>query len=177
MPMRTKGFGLLGWPRPVPLTDDERHDYVRRDSVRQVVESKPYLDSIDRKNNKFKFNSILTSYTHSNSWKHRSGPFIHQSSRSHSIPWKDGMEHCARRSVRRKVETMPGSGSWKEISATDFPIRIGTRQFISTISYNTKSQSSIHVYGGSEVLQFNRNNPITPLTNALYLCSMPGRIT
>ncbi len=54
--------------RPVPLTLEERTDYTKKDSIQIVKESKPYLDSIDRVNNKFKLGSIL-GYSYQNSHK------------------------------------------------------------------------------------------------------------
>jgi Family of unknown function (DUF5686) len=55
--------------RPVPLTPIEQRDYVRKDSLRQIWDSKPYKDSIDRKNNKFSPFDLLTGYSWNNSWK------------------------------------------------------------------------------------------------------------
>ena len=54
--------------RPVPLTSEERTDYTKKDSIQILQESKPYLDSIDRGNNKFKLGDIL-GYTYQNSHK------------------------------------------------------------------------------------------------------------
>jgi len=83
-PLKTKDFGReivafedqankkdsIFWNkiRPVPLTLEERTDYTKKDSIQIVKESKPYLDSIDRVNNKFKLGSIL-GYTFQNSHK------------------------------------------------------------------------------------------------------------
>ena len=55
--------------RPVPLTVEESTDYVRKDSIQLVKESKPYLDSIDKKNNTFKLGDILGGYSYQNSHK------------------------------------------------------------------------------------------------------------
>lgn len=55
--------------RPVPLTKEESVDYVKRDSVTKVKESKPYLDSMDKVQNKWKWSNILRGYNHSNSFK------------------------------------------------------------------------------------------------------------
>ena len=48
--------------RPIPLTAEEKIDYIRKDSLKQIWESKPYLDSLDRANNKFKWSDILFGY-------------------------------------------------------------------------------------------------------------------
>jgi hypothetical protein len=58
--------------RPVPLTAVEQRDYVWRDSITAIKESKPYKDSVDRVNNKFKFGNIFAGYEYQNSFKKRS---------------------------------------------------------------------------------------------------------
>ena len=55
--------------RPVPLTSEESVDYVRKDSLQVVWESKPYLDSIDLKRNKFKVWDLLFGYRYRNSYE------------------------------------------------------------------------------------------------------------
>lgn len=58
--------------RPVPLTDLEVTDYIRKDSIQEVKESKPYLDSVDRKNNRLSAGDLLLGgYTYRNSFKKR----------------------------------------------------------------------------------------------------------
>ncbi|OZV66601.1 DUF5686 and carboxypeptidase regulatory-like domain-containing protein [Winogradskyella aurantia] len=54
--------------RPVPLTTEELTDYIKKDSIQIVKESQPYLDSIDRENNRFKLGDVLN-YTYQNSKK------------------------------------------------------------------------------------------------------------
>lgn len=58
--------------RPVPLTAVEQRDYVWRDSINTIKESKPYKDSVDRKNNKFKFGDLISGYEYKNSFEKRS---------------------------------------------------------------------------------------------------------
>src|SRR5699024_10846030 len=48
--------------RPVPLTDVEVLDYIKKDSISRVHDSKSYKDSLDRKNNKFALEDILFGY-------------------------------------------------------------------------------------------------------------------
>ena len=40
--------------RPIPLTEEEQMDYIKKDALVAKRESKPYLDSLDKVNNKFK---------------------------------------------------------------------------------------------------------------------------
>lgn len=65
--------GLEYWQeiRPIPLTQEESIDYVRKDSLQELRKSKPYLDSLDRKNNKFTFFSLLTGYNFSRSYERK----------------------------------------------------------------------------------------------------------
>lgn len=54
--------------RPVPLTSSESRDYEFKDSLEDVRESKTYMDSLDRKRNKFKATDLITGYTWRNSY-------------------------------------------------------------------------------------------------------------
>ncbi len=56
--------------RPIPLTGEEMLDYHQKDSIQQLEESKPYLDSIDRINNKPDWaDLLLTGYVYAKSYK------------------------------------------------------------------------------------------------------------
>lgn len=45
--------------RPIPLTQDEAVNYVRKDSLAKLKESKYYLDSLEKENNKFGIGKLL----------------------------------------------------------------------------------------------------------------------
>jgi len=45
--------------RPIPLTTEETTDYKKKEVLAKKRESKTYMDSIDRVNNKFKFSRLL----------------------------------------------------------------------------------------------------------------------
>ena len=55
--------------RPVPLSQEEISDYLKKDSIQIVRESRSYLDSIDRVRNKFKIHYLVTGYNFTNSYK------------------------------------------------------------------------------------------------------------
>ncbi len=55
--------------RPVSLTIEETHDYHKRDSMQKIYESKPYLDSIDKRSNKFHLSSIIIGQRFRNRYK------------------------------------------------------------------------------------------------------------
>jgi hypothetical protein len=45
--------------RPIPLTPDEKINYVKKDSIAKRKESKSYLDSLEKDNNKFGIGKLL----------------------------------------------------------------------------------------------------------------------
>ena len=61
--------------RPVPLSSIEARDYIEKDSIRIVHESEAYLDSTDKKNNKYKVSNLLLGYTYDRSYKNISVTF------------------------------------------------------------------------------------------------------
>ncbi|RFZ95201.1 carboxypeptidase-like regulatory domain-containing protein [Mucilaginibacter conchicola] len=57
--------------RPIPLTDEEKTDYKKKEVLAAKRESKQYLDSIDNENNKVNATRlILRGYYHRNRFKH-----------------------------------------------------------------------------------------------------------
>ncbi|MFD1873502.1 DUF5686 and carboxypeptidase regulatory-like domain-containing protein [Hymenobacter bucti] len=59
--------------RPVPLTDEEKLDYHKKDSSEVIRNSRPYQDSLDRKRNEFTPAKLLLSgYTYRNTFAKRS---------------------------------------------------------------------------------------------------------
>lgn len=58
--------------RPIPLTEEEKNDYTKKDSLQSIWTSKPYLDSLDKANNTPKWSNILLGYSYQNSHKNTS---------------------------------------------------------------------------------------------------------
>ena len=57
--------------RPVPLTREEFTDYIKKDSFQTLKKSKIYRDSVDTKNNTFKFGNLISGYSFENSFEHK----------------------------------------------------------------------------------------------------------
>lgn len=55
--------------RPIPLTEEEVHDYQVKDSVISIKESKRYLDSTDAIENRFKIKHLLRGYEYQNTYQ------------------------------------------------------------------------------------------------------------
>lgn len=57
--------------RPIQLTVEEKVNYIKKDSLKKVWDSKEYKDSVDRVNNKFVFGDVLFGYSRANTYKNR----------------------------------------------------------------------------------------------------------
>jgi hypothetical protein len=57
--------------RPVPLTSEEFKDYIKKDSIQTLYNSKTYLDSIDASSNKFKLGNLISGYSYENSFENK----------------------------------------------------------------------------------------------------------
>ena len=55
--------------RPIPLTLEEIKDYRRKDSIQAVRTSKPYMDSMMHRRNRFAVGDLLLGYTYRNPYK------------------------------------------------------------------------------------------------------------
>jgi hypothetical protein len=157
--------------RPMPLTLEERLDYVKKDSIQVVHQSKVWLDSVNTKNNKFKFMNLLTGYTYRNSWNR----------------W-----FLTIGSPLSVINFNPVQG-WNIASPTVFEKRFGTRfqpfkssiKIAPSVSYsfvekairvagsaeylfNRFNYAKLKVEGGQTVAQFSENNPVAKTVAQLY---------
>ncbi|MFZ1560706.1 MAG: DUF5686 and carboxypeptidase regulatory-like domain-containing protein [Saprospiraceae bacterium] len=61
--------------RPIPLTEEEQKDYIKKDSLQKLWNTRSYMDSMDRVNNKFTLLKLLTGYSYEKSYKKTSISF------------------------------------------------------------------------------------------------------
>jgi hypothetical protein len=57
--------------RPVPLTEEETADYKKKETLAAKRESKPYLDSLDKANNKFKLVAFMFGKGYTMRWRYK----------------------------------------------------------------------------------------------------------
>ncbi len=154
--------------RPVPLTGDESNDYRKRDSSRVIHESKTYLDSMDRKSNKFEFSNILTGYSWQNSYK-RTDFSIDMPFTKISFSTVEGWNSGLGFSYNKKKEN---DDPRKYTISTSLRYGLSNRHFNGTIAYNNfynaKKHSVLRLEGGTDIAQFNSKNPISELVNFIY---------
>ncbi|GGI58384.1 DUF5686 and carboxypeptidase regulatory-like domain-containing protein [Winogradskyella haliclonae] len=151
--------------RPVPLTKEEKVDYVKKDSIQLVKESKPYLDSIDRARNKFKLGDLL-GYTYQNSHKdYRLGFDIPIGGIQFNTVqgWNARANVFYRKNYDDFKRYFSANGS---INYGFSDKRLRARGSL-TYKFNDISRSFLTLSGGVETRQFNGSNPISPIENTV----------
>jgi hypothetical protein len=154
--------------RPVPLTEEEQKDYVKKDSLQKIWTSKAYLDSIDRKGNRFKPMNLLMGYTWENSYKHRSisYPAALQWIQFNTVQgWlMDIKPEWQRDSDDRGTKYWRATGDLNYgLSEEKLRGWLSVRRRFESIHY-----TSLEMSGGTKTAQFNDKNPIDPVVNGSY---------
>jgi len=151
--------------RPVPLTVEERTDYVKKDSIQLIRESKPYLDSIDQVNNKFKLGDIL-GYTYQNSHKNYSFGY---NLPLNGVQFNTVQGYTARANLfytKRYDEFrryFSASASFQYGFSDDRLRATGALSY----KFNNTNRRILTLSGGVRTEQFNPSNPITPFINSI----------
>ncbi|SDS52714.1 CarboxypepD_reg-like domain-containing protein [Formosa sp. Hel1_31_208] len=150
--------------RPVPLTIEEITDYVKKDSIQIVRESKTYQDSVDRVSNTFKLGDILGGYTYSNSYE----------------SWNVGISSPIEAISFNTVQGWNANiGAFYTKGFNDYERYISIRGNINygfsddrlrgtvaaTYKFNNKSRPFLTLSGGVTTQQFNASNPISKSLN------------
>jgi hypothetical protein len=154
--------------RPVPLTNEETADYTKKDSIQTLHTSKTYLDSIDKKNNRFKVFDVLMGYSYRNSFKKSTFTY-------------DGLLDIATLSYNTVQGWSLGTGlSYSKYDEeTGKSTYIGSKfnygvaedrlRVVGTINhrFNRRNYAYLSLSGGSAATQFNPSEPISPFINSI----------
>ncbi|MFK7933870.1 MAG: DUF5686 and carboxypeptidase regulatory-like domain-containing protein [Saprospiraceae bacterium] len=154
--------------RPMPLTQEEQIDYVRKDSIKLVIKSKPYLDSVDQVRNKFKFGNLLTGYTYQQSHTKK---YFQINSPLTTVQFNpvQGWYGAFNMTYRREYDDE--NLRWWEIepeltySFAEERWR-GTGRL--TYNFNRTNYAKLTLSGGTKTQQFNAKNPIHPTVATGY---------
>ncbi len=152
--------------RPVPLSDVEQEDYIKKDSLQKVWSSKEYLDSMDRKNNKFKVMDLLFGYSFSNSykkWRISVDPLssIQFNTVQGYYPYINGSFRKTFDSDRNRWLDFQGGILY---GIADKQVR---GKFGGQFNFDQVKYTRIGIEGGRMAVQFNEEEPIAPLINTL----------
>jgi hypothetical protein len=154
--------------RPVPLTTEERSDYVKKDSLQKIWKSKAYLDSIDHENNRFKISNLLFGYDWENSYRRVSVsyPAAFRWVQFNTVQgWLlDVQPKWQRESDER------GTRFWRVDGRLNYGFAEQKLRASARVQRRFESirYSTLTLEGGTATEQFNARQPIGPLVNSLY---------
>lgn len=153
--------------RPVPLTSEEITDYVKKDSIQIVKDSKTYKDSIDTVRNKFKIGDILGGYSYSNTYKNwRTGITspIQAISFNTVQGWNLNLGAYYSKNFDDYKRYLSIGGNFN-YGFSDDRLR-GT--LYARYKFNNKSKAFLTVSGGVSTQQFNESQPISKSINTAF---------
>lgn len=152
--------------RPVPLTDEEKTDYTKKAVLAKKRESKPYLDSLDKVNNKFNPGGfLLAGYHHGNRYQHQ---YFNLDPLITSIGFNtvQGVKINYGASYSHQVDST--NNRWMVIGARA-GYGFSDKNFTGAVFTSMPLGSyTLNVNAGSEVVDLNNTQPISPFVNTLY---------
>lgn len=154
--------------RPIPLTKEEKMDYLKKDSLQDIRKSPAYLDSLDKENNNFKIINLLTGYNWSNSVK---GQNFSLSSPLFGIQFNtvQGWNGRIALAYNQEISQTPGSEFSLNTEITyGLAEKIWRPQLEVSYRFNRIQNTKLSLSGGQKVNQFNSEDPLGPGINTLY---------
>ncbi|MBB5395674.1 DUF5686 and carboxypeptidase regulatory-like domain-containing protein [Mucilaginibacter sp. AK015] len=152
--------------RPIPLTGEEKTDYQKKAVLAAKRESKPYLDSLDKENNKVSIGKLLLGgYRHRNRYQHET---YNLNSLLSSVSYN---------TVEGLALGYGGSFTKQIDSVNNRYLRIygKVRYDFSNKLFNASGGITmpvgsfrLNLAGGSDVIDMNNHEPITQLMNTAY---------
>ncbi len=154
--------------RPVPLTEEETTNYVKKDSVYKIRNSQVYLDSVDKISNKFKLSKIILGYSFKNSFKNTrfnyQGLFNLSSLNFNTV---QGYHIGSGFSYTNYNEEKGKYTSY----TSDFQYGFSDERLRPTVGFyhkfNNTNDAFIRLTGGNKVNQFNNSEPISGIENSI----------
>lgn len=154
--------------RPMVLRPEEQLDYTKRDSIRQLKNSPEYLDSLDRKSNELTPLKLLTGYTYRNRRTNfRVGYDILGNIGKFAFNAVQGYV------LHASVHASKTSDTTRSRTAFNTDISYGFSdnkvRFQSSLNHRfaSRTYSAITLSGGTDAVQFNASQPITPFINSV----------
>lgn len=152
--------------RPVPLTDEERADYIKKDDLQRKKESKEYLDSLDAKKNKFKWHNPVTGYNWRDSYRNTSinydGILLGLGFNTvQGYNTSTGISFTKSNKEKRTYTTVGTTVNYGFAEDRFRAMGYVTRKF------NNTSGRMMTVSGGNTINQFNPEKPISRIVNTI----------
>ncbi len=153
--------------RPIPLTIEETRDYVEKDSVESIKNSRPYQDSLDRARNKPSLGDLLLGgYEYQRTFLKRtfSVPPVFRMLQYNTV---EGAVINAPIQYQQRYEDRR---FWQVLTTLRYGI--SEKRFRPSVDllyrYNSLRDSRVGVEGGRQIRDINNTEPIAPLVNSVY---------
>ncbi len=154
--------------RPIPITVEEQADYIKKDSLSTIWESKEYLDSIDAKSNRFKFINLIGGYSYNRSYKKFYVSFPSPLTTLQFNPVQG--YHATLGGTLTKYFDQNSHQRFETSAALNYGF--SDKQIRGKVSAKYRSNrvnySEIGIEGGRLARQFEASEPITPTINTLF---------
>lgn len=152
--------------RPIPLTQEESRDYIRKDSIAALKTSKKYLDSVESVNNKLSSGKLLLSgYTINNRYDMRSLRFdpilkaiIYNTVEGFAINY--GITYIKNLEDRKYYSIRPEA-------RYGFSSKLFTASLSANYFYDPAKRANISVSGGSGIYDLNNLGTMALLGNSV----------
>jgi hypothetical protein len=153
--------------RPIPLTDEEITDYKKKEVLAAKRESKPYLDSIDKKRNKFTVSKLLvgSGYYHNNRYTRQ---YYHFNSLSQSLLYNTVEGFAFDYGATYTVQIDSNTNRYLSLGGK---IRYGfaNQKWHGSISGSTSNRNGSFSWAvGSDVVDMNNRQPISTWWNTTH---------
>lgn len=152
--------------RPIPLTEEEKTDYKKKEKLAIKRESKVYLDSLDKANNKVTPTGILLTGTNIIDRYKREYYHLDPLLGSFLFNTVEGVSLNYGASFRKQIDT----NSNKAI-ILGAKVRYGFSDRLFNANANATyhaDELTLNAAAGSDVVDLNNHNPISPLINSVY---------
>ncbi len=152
--------------RPIPLTDEERRNYRKEDSLQRMRSSREYLDSLDRRNNRLRWGALLSGYTYYR--RHDSTSYsIGSPLTTVNFNTVQGLNLYISTGFTKSFASRDYLSISQDVSYGFSNLRWGY-SLSANYQYNRDKFARINLSGGIKPVQFNAGNPISPFVNTLY---------
>ncbi|MGY4539240.1 hypothetical protein ACVW0P_003674 [Mucilaginibacter sp. UYNi724] len=152
--------------RPIPLTDEEKIDYQKKAILAAKRESKPYLDSLDKVNNKFSVGKfLLGGYRHRNRYDHE---YYNFNSLLSSVTYNtvEGLALGYGGSFTKQIDSV--NNRYLNVYGK---VRYGFSNKLLNASGGITlpvGSATLNLSGGSDVIDMNNREPISSFMNTAY---------
>ncbi|GAA4329412.1 DUF5686 and carboxypeptidase regulatory-like domain-containing protein [Flaviaesturariibacter amylovorans] len=156
--------------RPIALQDEEVADYRKKDSLEKVHNSPRYLDSIDRLRNKVSVTQLLLTGQSFSNQKARSSISLRPLIGTIKYNTVEGLVLDPSVTYSKRLDTQTMSRRYYSVT-TSLRYGFSNRHFNPSASFRyvfgKQQHQSVSVAGGSDVFQFNNENPVSEFVNTI----------